>query len=82
MFAPKNVPVNNPQKKVDAANTCINERTGLIVALIFLANRRYKVAPKNKNNPYPESPRHKPKNTIKKGAKNGVRSSSLYLGSI
>jgi hypothetical protein len=51
MFAPKNVPVSNPQKKVDAANTCTNERTGLIAALIFLANRRYRVAPRNRNSP-------------------------------
>ena len=50
-LTPKNVPVSIPQKNVEAANICINERIGFIVALIFLANIRYSVAARNRNNP-------------------------------
>ena len=38
-------------KNVEAANICTNERIGFIVALIFLANIRYSVAARNRNNP-------------------------------
>ncbi len=34
------------------------------------------------NTPYPASPKHMPKKIMKNGAKNGVISSSLYLGSM
>ena len=59
-----------------------NDKIDFVDGVSFFAINRYAVAPKNRNKPYPESPRQSPKKIIKNGAKNGVKSSSLYFGSI